>query len=50
MQVLAEGSMTVDEIHDVSKIDHWFLRRLERITNFGKKMQVPWRICLATQR
>lgn len=39
-QVLAEGSMTVDEIHDVSKIDHWFLRRLERIANFSKKMEV----------
>lgn len=32
--------MTVDEIHDVSKIDHWFLRRLERITNYSKKMEV----------
>ena len=40
MQILAEGSMTVDEIHQVSKIDHWFLRRLERIANFSKKMQV----------
>lgn len=39
-QVLAEGSMTVDEIHDVSKIDHWFLRRLERIANFSKTMEV----------
>jgi len=32
--------MTVDEIHDLSKIDHWFLRRLEHITNYSKKMQV----------
>lgn len=32
--------MTVDEIHDLSKIDHWFLRRLERITNFSKKIEV----------
>lgn len=32
--------MTVDEIHEVSKIDHWFLRRLERITKFSKKLQV----------
>lgn len=39
-QVLAEGSMTVDEIHAVSKIDHWFLRRLERIANFSKVMEV----------
>ncbi|CAB1117947.1 unnamed protein product [Ectocarpus sp. CCAP 1310/34] len=38
-QVMAEGSMTVDEIHDLSKIDHWFLRRLERITNFSKKIE-----------
>ncbi|CAN0503095.1 unnamed protein product, partial [Discosporangium mesarthrocarpum] len=39
-QVLAEGSMTVDEIHEVSKIDHWFLRRLERIADFGKDLEV----------
>lgn len=39
-QVMAEGSMTVDEIHGLSKIDHWFLRRLERITNFSKKIEV----------
>lgn len=39
-QVLAEGSMTVDEIHEVSKIDHWFLRRLERIANHSKEMEV----------
>lgn len=32
--------MTVDEIHEVSKIDHWFLRRLERIANYSKEMQV----------
>lgn len=32
--------MTVDEIHDVSKIDHWFLRRLERVVKFSKKMEV----------
>ena len=32
--------MTVDEINAVSKIDHWFLRRLERISDFSKKMQV----------
>lgn len=32
--------MTVDEIHEVSKIDHWFLRRLERIAKFSKKLQV----------
>ncbi|CAN0223588.1 unnamed protein product, partial [Ectocarpus sp. 12 AP-2014] len=38
-QVMAEGSMTVDEIHDLSKIDHWFLRRLERITDFSKKIE-----------
>jgi hypothetical protein len=26
--------MTVEEIHELTKIDHWFLRRLERIARF----------------
>jgi carbamoyl-phosphate synthase (ammonia) len=30
-QALHEKSMTVLEIHDITKIDHWFLRRLEDI-------------------
>jgi len=28
-QALHEKTMTVDEIHDITKIDHWFLRRCE---------------------
>lgn len=34
--------MAVDEIHDVSKIDHWFLRRLERIAKFSRKLEVSY--------
>jgi carbamoyl-phosphate synthase (ammonia) len=30
-QALHEKTMTVQEIHDITKIDHWFLRRLEDI-------------------
>mmetsp|Transcript_14691 Transcript_14691/g.20977 ORF Transcript_14691/g.20977 Transcript_14691/m.20977 type:complete len:1534 (-) Transcript_14691:123-4724(-) len=30
-QALYEKTMTVDEIHDITKIDHWFLRRCESI-------------------
>mmetsp|Transcript_12313 Transcript_12313/g.14496 ORF Transcript_12313/g.14496 Transcript_12313/m.14496 type:complete len:1532 (+) Transcript_12313:209-4804(+) len=30
-QALHEKTMTVDEIHDITKIDHWFLRRCENI-------------------
>jgi carbamoyl-phosphate synthase (ammonia) len=30
-QALYEKTMTVSEIHDITKIDHWFLRRLEEI-------------------
>ena len=30
-QALYEKTMTVQEIHDFTKIDHWFLRRLENI-------------------
>eukprot|EP00975_Prorocentrum_lima_P070784 12934095-Prorocentrum_lima.AAC.1 len=33
-QVLQDKSMSVGEIHSYSKIDHWFLRRLERIVRF----------------
>jgi carbamoyl-phosphate synthase (ammonia) len=32
-QALHEKSLSVSEIHDISKIDHWFLRRLENIVN-----------------
>lgn len=30
-QALHEKTLTVQEIHDITKIDHWFLRRLESI-------------------
>lgn len=30
-QAFKEKSKTVEEIHELTKIDHWFLRRLERI-------------------
>eukprot|EP00592_Proboscia_alata_P019572 CAMPEP_0194419310 /NCGR_PEP_ID=MMETSP0176-20130528/18500_1 /TAXON_ID=216777 /ORGANISM="Proboscia alata, Strain PI-D3" /LENGTH=1537 /DNA_ID=CAMNT_0039226239 /DNA_START=109 /DNA_END=4722 /DNA_ORIENTATION=- len=30
-QALYEKSMTVEEIHDITKIDHWFLRRCENM-------------------
>jgi len=31
-QVFAEKTKTVEEIHELTAIDHWFLRRLERIS------------------
>ena len=30
-QAMHEKSLTVEEIHDITKIDHWFLRRCEAI-------------------
>ena len=36
-RALHDGIMTVDEIHDVSKIDKWFLRRLERIATHATR-------------
>jgi carbamoyl-phosphate synthase (ammonia) len=39
-QALHENTMTVDEIHDMTKIDHWYLRRLEGIVKTWKKMEV----------
>ena len=30
-QAMHENTMTVEEIHDITKIDHWFLRRCEAI-------------------
>lgn len=30
-QALHEKTLSVDELHDITKIDHWFLRRLEVI-------------------
>lgn len=38
-QALHEKTMTVDEIHDITKIDHWFLRRLEDIVETWDKME-----------
>ena len=38
-QALHEKSMTVDEIHDITKIDHWFLRRLENIVKTKDSME-----------
>jgi len=38
-QALHEKTMTVDEIHDITKIDHWFLRRLEDIVKTWDKME-----------
>eukprot|EP00611_Tribonema_gayanum_P008559 TRINITY_DN1813_c0_g1_i3.p2 TRINITY_DN1813_c0_g1~~TRINITY_DN1813_c0_g1_i3.p2 ORF type:complete len:123 (-),score=30.59 TRINITY_DN1813_c0_g1_i3:1332-1700(-) len=37
-QALYEGSMTVDEVHNFSKIDRWFLRRLERIAKHSREV------------
>ena len=39
-QALHEKTMTVDEIHDITKIDHWFLRRLEDIVKTWDQMEV----------
>eukprot|EP00586_Coscinodiscus_wailesii_P004925 CAMPEP_0172487554 /NCGR_PEP_ID=MMETSP1066-20121228/16705_1 /TAXON_ID=671091 /ORGANISM="Coscinodiscus wailesii, Strain CCMP2513" /LENGTH=1525 /DNA_ID=CAMNT_0013254251 /DNA_START=209 /DNA_END=4786 /DNA_ORIENTATION=+ len=38
-QALHEKTMTVDEIHDMTKIDHWFLRRLETIVKTWDAME-----------
>lgn len=38
-QALHEKTMTVQEIHDVTKIDHWFLRRLEEIVKTWDRME-----------
>mmetsp|Transcript_58978 Transcript_58978/g.65993 ORF Transcript_58978/g.65993 Transcript_58978/m.65993 type:complete len:1514 (-) Transcript_58978:98-4639(-) len=32
-QAMHEKTLSVQEIHDITKIDHWFLRRLENIVN-----------------
>jgi carbamoyl-phosphate synthase (ammonia) len=37
-QVLQDKTMTVKQIHDVTKIDHWFLRKLEEIIQTGDKV------------
>ena len=38
-QALHEKTMTVDEIHEITKIDRWFLRRLENIANCWDQME-----------
>jgi len=38
-QALHEKTLTVSEIHEHTKIDHWFLRRLESIVTTYKKME-----------
>lgn len=35
-QALYSGSLSVDQIHSLSKIDHWFLYRLKNIAEFSK--------------
>lgn len=37
-QALHEKTLSVDEIHDFTKIDHWFLRRLEDTVKTWRKM------------
>lgn len=39
-QALHEKTMTVDEIHEITKIDHWFLRRLEDIVKTWDEMEL----------
>ena len=36
-QALKRGLMTVDQIHEITKIDEWFLWKLEKITNMEKE-------------
>jgi len=38
-QALHEKTMTVTEIHDITKIDYWFLRRLEDIVKTWDKVE-----------
>lgn len=38
-QTMYDKSLTVQEIHDITKIDHWFLRRLENIVNCRDEME-----------
>eukprot|EP00522_Entomoneis_paludosa_P006834 CAMPEP_0172438874 /NCGR_PEP_ID=MMETSP1065-20121228/7_1 /TAXON_ID=265537 /ORGANISM="Amphiprora paludosa, Strain CCMP125" /LENGTH=1491 /DNA_ID=CAMNT_0013187469 /DNA_START=66 /DNA_END=4541 /DNA_ORIENTATION=- len=41
-QALHEKTLSVDEIYEITKIDHWFLRRLEAIVKVWDEMeQVP---------
>jgi carbamoyl-phosphate synthase (ammonia) len=38
-QALHDKSLSVAEIHEITKIDHWFLRRLENIVKCWNKME-----------
>mmetsp|Transcript_26422 Transcript_26422/g.40908 ORF Transcript_26422/g.40908 Transcript_26422/m.40908 type:complete len:1515 (+) Transcript_26422:117-4661(+) len=38
-QAMHEKTLSVDEIHDITKIDHWFLRRLEGIVKCWDEME-----------
>uniref|UniRef100_A0A7S2UQ81 Carbamoyl phosphate synthase arginine-specific large chain n=1 Tax=Attheya septentrionalis TaxID=420275 RepID=A0A7S2UQ81_9STRA len=38
-QALHEKTLSVSEIHDITKIDHWFLRRLEEVVKTWDKMK-----------
>lgn len=38
-QAMHEKTLSVDEIHDITKIDHWFLRRLEGIVMCWDEME-----------
>lgn len=38
-QAMHEKTLTVDEIHEITKIDHWFLRRLENIVKTWDVME-----------
>mmetsp|Transcript_28128 Transcript_28128/g.59386 ORF Transcript_28128/g.59386 Transcript_28128/m.59386 type:complete len:1531 (+) Transcript_28128:110-4702(+) len=38
-QAMHEKTLSVQEIHDITKIDHWFLRRCEAIVKTGDAMK-----------
>ena len=38
-QALFQETLTVEEIHQLSRIDHWFLQQLKRITDFGRVLK-----------
>ncbi|CAB9507048.1 Carbamoyl-phosphate synthase large chain [Seminavis robusta] len=39
-QALHEKTLSVSDIHEITKIDHWFLRRLENIVKTWNKMEL----------
>ena len=38
-QAMHEKTLSVDEIHEITKIDHWFLRRLENVVKTWDTME-----------